>query len=84
MSPSLLSVAFQQTDLPGRLDHLSDAELDELDFGVIAFDHAGVVLAYNRRESILSGFDPARVIGRRLFETVAPCINRFVSRNCGP
>jgi photoactive yellow protein len=63
--------------LPG-LDALSDAELDNLDFGVIGFDHEGIVRRYNAYESRAAGLSVSRVVGHALFTVVAPCMNNYL------
>ncbi len=52
---------------------LSEAELDELPFGVIVLAGDGLVLAYNRAEEELAGRRSQDVIGRNFFTEVAPC-----------
>jgi photoactive yellow protein len=52
---------------------LSEAELDELPFGVIVLAGDGTVLAYNRAEEELAGRRSRDVIGRNFFTEVAPC-----------
>ena len=49
-----------------------------LDFGVIGFDHEGIVRRYNSFESKAAGLMPARVLGQALFTVVAPCMNNFL------
>jgi photoactive yellow protein len=70
--------AFDQPQLDASLASLSDNELDELDFGTIGFDAAGVVRRYNRFESEAAGLHRDRVVGRALFTDVAPCMNNFM------
>ena len=53
-------------------------DLDELDFGVIGFDTAGIVRAFNAHESRASGIRGGRVVGRPLFTEVAPCMNNYM------
>jgi photoactive yellow protein len=72
------TAAFQDAHLPEFLGHASDAALDELDFGVIGFDAAGVVRRYNAFESKAAGLSPDRVLGNPLFTLVAPCMNNFM------
>ena len=69
---------FDQPDLATRLGELSEAELDDLGFGVIGIDADGVVRRYNAFESKLAGLSPQRVLGNALFTTVAPCMNNFM------
>lgn len=70
--------AFQDAHLPAFLAQATDATLDELDFGVIGFDAAGVVRRYNTFESKAAGLSPDRVLGNPLFTLVAPCMNNFM------
>ena len=71
-------LTFDQADALDRIDVLDDAELDGLDFGVIAFDTETMVRRYNRFESTLAGLTPQRVLGNALFAAVAPCMNNFL------
>lgn len=77
MTPTL-TLAFDQADLGQHIGSLSEAELDELPFGVIGIDEQGVVRAYNQFESRLAGLAPQRVLGHALFTVVAPCMNNFL------
>lgn len=69
---------FEQADLLDLIDVLDDAELDGLDFGVIAFDADTVVRRYNRLESQMAGLTQQRVVGQPLFTSVAVCMNNFL------
>ncbi|MDR5857784.1 phosphonate transporter [Caballeronia sp. LZ050] len=55
-----------------------ESGLDELAFGVIGFDAAYAVTHYNAVESSSAGLSATRVLGRHLFEEVAPCMNNFM------
>lgn len=72
------TAAFQDAHLPAFLGQVSDTALDELDFGVIGFDAAGIVRRYNTFESKAAGLSPDRVLGNPLFTLVAPCMNNFM------
>lgn len=72
------SIAFTDAALLTHLARASDAEIDELDFGVIGFDGEGLVQRYNATESRLAGLSPQRVLGHPLFTLVAPCMNNFM------
>jgi photoactive yellow protein len=76
--PETTPPAFDAADLHARLDSLTDAGLDALDFGVIGFDAGEVVTRYNATESRLAGLSPERVLGLGLFTVVAPCMNNFL------
>jgi photoactive yellow protein len=68
-------------DDPAQFDNLasaSDSELDQLSFGVIAFDAEGLVQRYNKFESEAAGLSPPRVLQHPLFTLVAPCMNNYL------
>ena len=69
---------FDQPELAAGLGPCTDAQLDELDFGVIGFDSTGVVRVYNAFESKAAGLSCDRVVGQPLFTVVAPCMNNFM------
>lgn len=75
---AITTLEFEAPALAAQLAALTDAELDELVFGVIAFDAEGAVRRYNALESQLAGLSPARVLGQPLFTVVAPCMNNFL------
>ena len=53
-------------------------DVDSLDFGVIGIDAQRHVTVYNHFEARAAGLSPERVLGRHLFEEVAPCMNNFM------
>ena len=69
---------FDQPDISNALTGMTEAELDELAFGVIGFDSDTAVCLYNTFESRYAGLSRERVIGHALFTTVAPCMNNFL------
>ncbi len=69
---------FDQPELGPRIDVLTEAQLDELLFGVIGFDGETIVTFYNTFESKYAGLSRERVIGNPLFTIVAPCMNNFM------
>jgi photoactive yellow protein len=71
-------LAFAAPGLGQQLDAASEAELDQLGFGVIGFDADTVVCRYNATESQAAGLSPQRVLGQPLFTNVAPCMNNFM------
>jgi len=52
---------------------LSDAQLDELEFGVSRLDWAGTILFINRAELTLTNRCSADTVGLNYFSDVAPC-----------
>lgn len=69
---------FGAPDLIEKLEALSADDFDALPYGVISMNPDGTVAAYNRAEAMLSGLNPARVIGRHFFTSVAPCTNNYL------
>jgi photoactive yellow protein len=63
---------------PTTIAVLDAADIDMLAFGVIGFDAAGYVRVYNKIESQAAGLALGRVIGRHIFESVAPCMNNYL------
>ena len=77
-SEEILYMNLLAFDSPDILDALATADLDTLRFGVIGFDSAGLIQRYNKSESEAAGLATERVLGRHVFETVAPCMNNFM------
>ena len=50
-------------------------ESDQAQFGIIGLDAEGVVNLYDAYESGAAGLRPTRVLGRSLFDEVAPCMD---------
>lgn len=71
-------LSFSQPDVLQRLAASTDALLDEVPFGVIAFDQGGHIRRYNRTEVELTGLKRERVIGRHVFTDIAQCMNNFL------
>ncbi len=71
-SPQAPPLAWSSLD-PTRIEDLSDAELDELPFGVICLHRDGTILRYNLAESRLARLDRALVLGKPFFQKIAPC-----------
>lgn len=78
MTVDLLSNASFDSVQFDDLMRVNDKELDALVFGVIGFDPTYIVTHYNAVESVNAGLSPHRVIGKHLFEEVAPCMNNFM------
>jgi photoactive yellow protein len=53
---SMTTVNFDAPDLARRIEQLSQAELDELPFGVILLDRDGIVKFYSQTEARQSGY----------------------------
>ncbi|MBC7452329.1 MAG: phosphonate transporter [Massilia sp.] len=74
----IFMIDFYQPDVADALNQSTDEQLDELTFGVIGFDRAGVVRRYNTFESKISGLAADKVLNAHLFTSVAPCMNNFM------
>lgn len=69
-------------ELSGRIDSMTQEELDRLPFGIIQLDDTGCIRHYNDYESQLAGVPRASVIGKNFFTEVAPCadVQEFAGR----
>ena len=72
------NVTFSSPSILAALDDMAVEQLDDMAFGVIRMDTAGLVTAYNFPESKFSGLSPSRVIGRHFFSSVGQCMNNFM------
>jgi photoactive yellow protein len=61
------AVRIDNPNVVGQLEKLSEQELDDLPFGVIRIDSAGLVLFYSKTEARLSGYGQIPM-GLNLFE----------------
>lgn len=78
MNTTTALASFEQADLLGQLQAASDAQLDDLPFGVIGFDADHRVCRYNRVESTLANFPVQEVMGQHVFVELAPCLNNYL------
>ncbi len=79
-NPKLVDVSFEMPLLAAQLDAMGEdsASYDQLDFGLVAMDLDGTVIAYNRVESQLAGISKDHVLGLGFFTDVAPCTNNYL------
>lgn len=70
MTPSFLTPAELE-----QLPTLSEGALNDLDYGVVKVDDAGVIGFYNDYEAELAGIEPEDAEGKNFFTQVAPCTN---------
>lgn len=52
---------------------LTSEEIERYPVGVVTVDRQGIVLRYNRAESVLARRSPIDVVGRHFFIDIAPC-----------
>jgi photoactive yellow protein len=66
---------------PALLDWLEEQTNEQLDnapFGVVRMSRSGVVVAYCKSESHITGISPNYAIGKYYFTQIAPCANNFM------
>jgi photoactive yellow protein len=63
----------QGQDAAQYLDMMTDAQLDQVPFGLIKLDPNAKIMRYNRVEGEITGRDPKYVIGRNFFLDLAAC-----------
>jgi photoactive yellow protein len=66
--------------LLGQLDTMTFEQIDDLPFGCIRTDDAGIVEIYNSAESKIAGLLPEQTLGRNFFTQVAACTNNKLFR----
>ena len=73
-------LAFETPELGAALDALGadPAGYDALDFGLVAMDLAGTVLAYNELETQFAGVSARHAVGLVFFTDIAPCTNNYL------
>ena len=79
-SQEAVSLDFEDSDLVEKLCQYSDAELNEVDFGIVKVDNDGTVLFYNEYEARNAGVRPEDAEGKDFFTQVAPCSNNRIFR----
>ena len=76
--PMTTDVDFTSANLLNTLATFTEAQLDDVDFGIIGLDADGMVRRYNTFESQAAGLSTQCVVGLPLFSVVAPCMNNFL------
>lgn len=61
-----------------ELHTVTTLQLDQYAFGIIGFGSDLIVSAYNAAESKNAGLRRANVVGKHLFQEVAPCMNNYM------
>ena len=69
------TMAFVDDSVLQQIPYMRENELDGLDFGTIQVDDTGVVKAYNRYESQITGTPVDKALGSNFFTEIAPCTN---------
>lgn len=66
---------FEDPALASNVETLSESEIDELPFGAIRLDDAGLVQYYSAAERQLSGYGDRATLGKHFFADIAPCMD---------
>lgn len=69
---------FADPTLLDWLEAQTSEQLDEAPFGVVRMNRDGVVVAYCKLESHITGIDPAYAVGKYYFTQIAPCANNMM------
>ncbi|MBO0937445.1 photoactive yellow protein [Fibrella sp. HMF5335] len=73
-----LMIHFSDPRLLDWLEHQTNQQLDETPFGVVRMSLDGVVVAYCKSESHITGITPDYAVGKYYFTQIAPCANNFL------
>lgn len=61
-----------------QLQAMQPDDRDQLPFGVIGLDRAGIAQVYNATEARMAGLAPDTVIGSDFFGAIAQCMNNYM------
>lgn len=70
--------AFSDPNLLDWLERQTPGQLDNAPFGVVRMTREGIVVAYCKLESYITGIAPAYAIGKYYFTQIAPCANNMM------
>ncbi|GAB3572588.1 PAS domain-containing protein [Spirosoma luteolum] len=77
-SVSPTTTNFSDPDLLNWLEQLSNEQLDDVPFGVVRMSRNGVVVAYCKSESHLTGIAQEYALNKYYFTQIAPCANNMM------
>ncbi len=72
------TASFSDPALLTWLEQQTDAQLDGAPFGIVRMSLDGVVVAYCKSESHITGISPDYAVGKYYFTQIAPCANNFM------
>ncbi len=72
------TITFSDPNLLDWLEQQSDEALDEAPFGIVRMTREGVVAAYCKSESHITGIAREYAIGKYYFTQIAPCANNMM------
>ncbi|TAE24270.1 MAG: photoactive yellow protein [Cytophagales bacterium] len=76
--PKQQTIAFSDPNLLEWLEQQSNEQLDDASFGVVRMTRDGIVEAYCKSESHITGISPAYAVGKYYFTQIAPCANNVM------
>lgn len=76
--PTNQTVNFSDPNLLEWLEQQSNEQLDETPFGIVRMNREGVVVAFSKTESHITGVTPSYAIGKYYFTQIAPCANNMM------
>ncbi|MCY7358592.1 MAG: photoactive yellow protein [Rudanella sp.] len=68
---------FSDANLLDWLEAQTSEQLEEAPFGVVRMNREGIVVAYCKSESHVTGIEPAYAIGKYYFTQISPCANNM-------
>ncbi|AUD04668.1 photoactive yellow protein [Spirosoma pollinicola] len=74
-TPQSLSPAFSAPNLLDWLDKQTPDQLDEAPYVIVRMNRDGLVVAYSKTESHITGITPEYAHGKYYFTQIAPCAN---------
>jgi len=71
-------ITFSDPNMLNWLEAQTDDQLDEAPFGIVRMTRDGIVAAYCKSESHITGITQEYALGRYYFTQVAPCANNMM------
>ncbi len=72
------TIDFASPNLLNWLEGQTSEQLDEAPFGIVRMTRDGIVVAYCKSESHITGIAPEYAIGKYYFTQIAPCANNMM------
>lgn len=72
------TINFSSPELLDWLEGLTNEQIDQLPFGVVRMTREGIVVAYCKSESHITGIAPEYALGKYYFTQIAPCANNMM------
>lgn len=70
--------SFSSPNLLDWLERQTNEQLDEAPFGIVRMSREGVVVAYCKSESHITGISTDYAVGKYYFTQIAPCANNMM------